>query len=342
MPNYIGLDVSMKETNICVVDERGNILHESRVLSNPDRIAEHLFALEMSIEKISIESGSISRWLVSHLQALGLPVICIDARHVSAILSTTVNKTDRNDAFGLANATRCGMVKEVYLKTEASTDVSVLIGSRSTLVKQRTQMKNTIRGLLKNYGILIRNCGKKSFTTLAKEAVEDLSILSQMGLTALIGSYEYLGQAIDDISKQIGICAAEDKEASLLMSIPGVGPMTALSFKAALGDPKRFEDSRDLGAYFGLTPRQYASGEICRQGKISKCGSREMRSLLYESASVMLTRTKAWSKPKAWALKIQRKKGHKKAAIALARKLCEIMHQMLLTGKDFEYGQKAA
>ena len=142
---------------------------------------------------------------------------------------------------------------------------------------------------------------------------------AQMAIEAVLKGFQVLDEQVLKLEKQIKLEAQNDPDVCLLMTIPGVGPITALSFKATIGDPSRFQDSRFVGAYLGMTPKQYSSGETQRLGRISKRGTGAMRSLLYEAAVVMLTRTKLWSKPKAWALKILRKKGIKKAAVALGR-----------------------
>ena len=121
-----------------------------------------------------------------------------------------------------------------------------------------------------------------------------------------------------------------------LMSIPGVGQLTALAFTAAVDDPGRFRRSRDIGAYLGLVPRRYQSGEVDYTGGISKCGDRPVRTLLYEAANVMLTRYKGPLKLKAWALAIANRSTMRKARIALARRLAIIMHAMLRHGTEFQ------
>jgi len=338
MNHYIGLDVSMKETSICVIDETGKIVYEGIEESDPTKLVTHIKALKLNVEKIAIESGSISHWLVSQMQKQGTPVICVDARHLAAILSLNVNKTDKNDARGIATALRGGLYREVHLKSQVHVDVCSLITARKTLVNQRTKLKNTIRGLLKSYGIRLLTTGTNSFSEKVNESLQGLPFPPATAITAVLKGFQALDEQVLKLEKQIKIEAQNDPDICLLMSIPGVGPITALSFKAAIGDPARFQDSRFVGAYLGMTPHQYSSGETQRLGRISKRGTAAVRSLLYEAAVVMLTRTKVWSKPKAWALKILRKKGMKKAAVALGRKLAVIMHRMLITKQAFKLG----
>lgn len=272
------------------------------------------------------------------MQKLGIPVICVDARHMAAILSLNVNKTDKNDARGIANALRGGLYREVHLKSQMAVDVCSLITARKTLVNQRTKLKNTIRGLLKGYGIRLSTTGTKSFSSKVREMLNALPSAAQMAVEGVLNGFQALEEQAQKLEKEIKHEAQNDSDACLLMTIPGIGPITALSFKAAIGDPKRFQNSRFVGAYLGMTPHQYSSGETQRLGRISKRGTAVVRSLLYEAAVVMLTRTKLWSRPKAWALKILRKKGMKKASVALGRKLAVIMHRMLITKQAFKLG----
>ena len=341
MKHYVGLDVSMKETSICIVDESGKNVYEQSVLSDPISIVECLKNTNLSIEKIGLESGSISYWLTTQLLKYEMPVICIDARHIAAILSMNVNKTDKNDARGIANAMRCGLYREVKLKPQANVDIEVLLAARKGLVKQRTTLKNTIRGLLKTYGIRLGAItGNKKFLNTVRSHIKDSSSIVQVSIETLLGTFEVLEIQIDKLERQLKDIAEADSDITLLKTIPGVGLITAISFKMAIGDPLRFADSRNVGAYFGMTPQQYASGEISKQGRISKCGHTEVRSLLVEAATVLMTRTKLWSKLKAWGLKIMRKKGVKKASVAVGRKLAVIMHRMLITKEPFRLTDK--
>jgi transposase len=338
MKHYIGLDVSMKETSICVVDEIGKIVYEGNEISDPERLARQIQALNLDIEKAAIESGSISHWLVSQMQALGIPVVCVDARHMSTILSVNINKTDRNDARGIANALRGGLYREVHLKSQLATEVCTILTARKALVNQRTKLKNVARGLLKGYGVRLSITGVNNFSEKVLEILAPLPLAAQIAIEAILKGFQALDEQIVKLEKQIRKEAQNDPDVRLLMTIPGVGPITALSFKATIGEPSRFQDSRDIGAYLGMTPLQYSSGETEKFGRISKRGKSATRCLLYEAAIVMLTRTKLWSKPKAWALKILRKKGMKKAAVALGRKLAVIMHRMLITKQAFKLG----
>ena len=340
MKYYAGLDVSMKETFVCIVDNNGKILVEGKTSTEPTAIAQYLNKVGVSLEKVALESGSLSHWLVTELQSQNVPVICIDSRHMSSMLAMNVNKTDTNDARGIANALRGGYVREVNIKSQYHVEVNILLQSRSILVQERTKLKNAIRGLIKTFGLKIATTGMTSFIKGVRKALQEVPSDVKLAIEGLLKAIESISEQIEGYEEQIEQIASEDQAAQLLMTIPGVGMLTALYFVTTLGDYSRFKNSRDVAAYLGLTPRQYSSGDVQRLGRISKCGSREARSMLVEAATVMLTRTKSWCRPKAWAMKLQRKKGFKKAAVALGRKLAVIMHRMLVSRKPFHYGEE--
>lgn len=335
MKHFIGLDVSMKETSICIVDEQGKVVSEFCRPTDPNLIATALKETQLLIEKVGVESGALSHWLTTQLRSLGIPAICVDARQMSALLSMKINKTDKNDARVIANAVRTMMYQEVKLKSQSDIELSTLLVARLTLVNQRTALKNTVRGMLKTYGIQIGTVGKKSFVDAVKKAIQQKTPLVQNSFAAVLLVYGALETQIRQLDLRLELIAKEDEDAQLLMTIPGIGVITALNFKVTIGDAQRFSSSKKVGAYVGMTPKQYSSGEVERRGRISKCGCREMRSLLVEAATVMLTRTKSWSKLKAWGLKLAHKKGMKKAFVAVGRKLAVIMHRMLITRKEF-------
>lgn len=272
MKHYIGLDVSMKETTICVVDEAGSVVYEGSELSDPKKLAQHIQSLKLNIPKIALESGSISHWLVSQMQEFGLPVICVDARHMAAILSLNVNKTDRNDARGIADALRAGLYREVCLKSQTAVDLCTLITARKILVNQRMKLKNTVRGLLKGYGIRLSTTGMKSFSSKVLNSIQELPSAARMAIEGVLRGFLALEEEEEKLERQIKEEALNDASARTF---------------------------------------------------------------------VMLTRTKLWSKPKAWAMKILRKKGMKKAAVALGRKLAVIMHRMLITNETYKLGDQS-
>ena len=341
MKYYAGLDISMKETAVCIMDESGSIVKEGMVPTDPVKISKFLNKSGVLISQVCMESGSLCHWLMGELRKLDVPIICVDSRHIAAVLATTINKTDKNDARGLANALRCKIYREVHQKSINSIEKSTFLASRRTIVKQRVEITNTIRGLLKSYGIRITiSATTNMFLEEVKKLIEGLPALAKTGLEELLKCAESLHNQIKSLNTVVEKFAEEDEQAKLLQTIPGIGPVTAVNYLMEIDNPTRFKKSRSVGAYLGMTPTQYSSGETHKQGRISKCGSKELRHLLMEAGFVVITRSKKWSKLKSWGMKLSRKVGLKKAALAVGRKLAVIMHKMLITGKEFIYGEE--
>lgn len=336
MNYYTGLDVSLKSTFISMVDETGKVVREKAVTTAADTISDYLKEVNTERMLIGIESGQLSIPLCKALRAQGLSVKCVDARHMAAALSARINKNDRNDARGIAQMMRVGLYKEVQVKTDAACQLKILLGSRNQLVSTRQQLKGTLRGLLKLWNIKISQKSKR-FIAEVREKITPLDAISQPSFESLLESLLSIENSLNELDQLIVKQGKEDKEVRLLMSIPGVGVITALTYKATLDQPERFAKSEAVGAYMGLTPRQYASGEMNRQGSISKMGPEQCRCMLYEAAFSLLIRCKRSFKLRNWGLKLMKKKGLKKAVVAVARKLAVIMHRMLLDKTEFKY-----
>ena len=337
MKYYAGLDVAMKETFMCIVDKEGKRVFESKSATNPQLIYDELSKSGFELEKVGLETGSLSTYLTKALQYLGLRAICIDARKMAAILAVTVNKTDKNDARGIADAMRCNHYKSVHIQDSQNNAIAILLKSRATLVGNRTMLKNTVRGVLKTYGIRLGEVSHEKFAKTVREAFIDIPDEAKLGIESILKSSQPIHEEIKKMDKSLNEICKKDKEAQLLMTAPGVGMIVALTYKADLGDPSRFEKSESVGAYYGMTPRQYSSGETVKFGPVSRCGSKNVRSLLTEAGMVLLTRCKSWSPLRAWGLKLMKKVGLKKAAMAVGRKLSVIMHRMLVTGESFKF-----
>ena len=344
MKYYVGLDVSLQETFICIINQDGEILQESIVASEVDSISNYLTKQNFKYEKIGIESGQLSIHLCKGLVQAGLNAICVDARAMANALNARINKNDKNDAFGIANMMRVNLYKEVSIKSDISCQIKILLGSRRQLVETRTKITGTIRGLLKIKGIKISTRSSSKFATQvsrimsAEKEKNDESFNAVMfSINALLATLNQIETSLADLNQEVIKQCRNDSDCKLLMTIPGVGEITALTYKSSIDDMARFTRSKTVGAYVGLTPRQYASGEINRHGSISKMGPKECRSMLYEAAQSMLSTSKKTSKLKSWGLKLKKKKGNKKAIVAMARKLAVIMHRMLITRKEFCY-----
>lgn len=339
MTYYAGLDVSMKTTSIAIIDETGKVVFETMCETDPEVIAKTLKDSKCIAEKVGIESGCMSFWLAEELNKLNINVICIESKQMATIIALKVNKTDRNDARLIAGAMRCNLYKEVYHKSRESIDAGLQMGTRRMLINVRTKLKNGTRGFLKAYGIRLGAISHQNFPTRVREAITSCDDSTQLAIEGLLKSYEEVCKNIEIAEKELEKLCKKDPLIALFESIPGVGTITALTYKAVIDNPYRFKKPRDIGAYLGLTPNQYSSGETTKQGRISKCGCSELRMLLIECATMILTRTKMWTKLRAWGLRIMKRSGLKKAAAAVARKLAIIMLRMWQKGKAFIWGE---
>ena len=340
MKYYVGLDVSLNTVFVCIVNEKGKVIKEHELPSTPEAIGNFLKSTDLEIEKIGLESGNLTHYLKKGLRKMGYEVVGMESRKMAAILSTIINKTDKNDARGIAEALRVGHYRECVHRSDEAVETRTILHARQTAVEERTHLLSSLKGHLKMYGIKLGKGKSKSFRAKVEDSIASLKPRVQRVIKNLLNILDVLEKEIKELDKEVKELGKEDKDVQLLQTIDGVGPVTALAFKAEIDDPKRFEDSKDVAAYIGLTPSQYSSGEIQRQGSISKKGSKRMRSLLVEAATTLLTRSRIWSKLKAWGMKLMKKKGAKKAIIAVARKLAVTMHRMLLTQKSFERTDK--
>ena len=337
--HYVGLDVSLKQTSICVVSETGSVVREGVVDSDPAAIAAFVKSKASDVVRIGLETGPTSTWLWTELKRLGLPAICIDARHAKAVLKMQINKSDRNDAAGIARIMQTGWFREVRVKDLDSHALKALLASRALLVKIKRDLENQVRGLLKNLGLVI---GRATFNVFAARAEELIADRPQMvaAIRPLLDAREGIEQQIDQLDRKVLKLARNDVQVRRFMTVPGVGPITALCFKATIDDPARFRRSRSVGAYVGLTTRRHASGEVDWTGRISKCGDAMLRMYLFEAAGVLLTRVPKWSALKAWGMRLTKRNGLRKAKVAIARKLAVILHRMWVEGTEFNWSKK--
>ncbi|GGF84207.1 IS110 family transposase [Azorhizobium oxalatiphilum] len=334
--HFIGLDVSARTVNLCAVDQDGLVAHERKLSSDPDEIAQHILSLPFAIARVGLEAGMLSQHIYGRLAESNLPVVCVETRHMKAALSAQLNKTDRHDARGIAQMMRVGLFKPVHVKTPTSQRLRTILTARQLLRSKLQDVENEIRGLIRNFGYHLGKVTARDFEPRVRELIADtdLHIVADALLLARRSLREQFGR-LDDILVKL---ARQDEVTRRFMTVPGVGPLIALTFRATVDVPSRFSRSRTVGAHFGLTPRKQQSGEVDRSGRISRWGDEMMRSLLYEAAQVLLTRVKRWSSLKAWAVRVSRRRGHKKAIIALARRIAVILHRMWIDGTEFDWG----
>ena len=345
MSHYAGLDVSLKEISICVVDGDGAVTHRGTCPADPDSIAKHLTKQEIRPDRIVHESGQLSIWLQRGLENLGLPVTCIDARLAHKALSARLNKSDRADAEGLAQLARTGWFTPVHVRSEDADRLRTLIGARERMIRLRKDLEGHVRGVLKTFGIRMTGVAqgrhRASFRDQLNAAGEGDPVLAMIA-DGFCAAHETLCMAAEALGDELRLIAKESKLACRLMTIPGVGPIVSLSFIALVDDADRFSKASDVGAFLGLTPRRYQSGETDYSGRTSKCGDAAMRGLLFEAASCLIRQVKRFSPLKSWAVRLAGRKGFKKAAVATARKIAVLMLTLWKDGTEFEWTNKEA
>jgi transposase len=336
LKQYVGLDVSLDVTSIAVVDENDKVVWRGSVVSTPDAIAEVVQKYAKRADRVGLEAGQLSAWLYHGLRAKGLPVICIDARHAKAALSLKINKTDANDALGLAQIMRVGWYREVAVKGHACQAVRALLVARTQIVSQITTSKNCVRGILKTFGYVLPKKLRAPYITSVREIVEGNITLEPI-LMPMLKTIAATMEQLQVYDRAVHRIAREDETARLLTTAPGVGAIVGLAYITGVETPARFSRSSSVGAYFGMTPRRYQSGEVDLAGRISKCGDGMVRGLMFEAAKVLLSRSAKPSDLQAWGRALMKRIGRKKATMAVARKLSVILHRMWTTGEPFRW-----
>src|SRR5882724_2327658 len=296
MYHFAGLDVSVKETSICIVDETGRIVLEVKVASEPEALLQVLGTPLYRFKRIGLEAGPLSQWLFSALAEGGLPVICVETRHMRAVLQAQINKTDRNDARGMAQMMRAGLYRPVHVKTLRSQKLRMLLTHRKLLQSKAIAIDNDLRGTLRNFGLKVGVVGTVKFEARIKELVENLPDLAEL-VEPLLIVRRTLREQIGILHRRLLGIVRDDEVCRRLMTVPGVDPVVALTYRATVDVPARFRNSKAVEAVFGLTPSRYQSGEINRTGAYNR--------------------------------------GMKKAIVALARRLAVIMHRIWVDGTEF-------
>lgn len=321
MGYYVGLDVSLKRTHVFVLDTDGVVHLDRSVESQPEAISLCLDAWADEIELLGLETGSTSPWLARSLLQRGFPVVVMDARRVADALKSRPIKTDRHDARALAEMLMAGWFTTVHVKSETSHRQKALLSARDQLVQARRSLCNQVRGLLRPFGIrLACRQGSRQFETQARQSVENDPELFAI-IDALFSSLEGISAQIKVLDKRLHALTQNSSACHYMMSVPGVGPVTALAFASAIEDPNRFRRARDVAAYLGLVPRRYQSGDKDVSLSISKQGDHMARHYLYEAANCLLTTAKTDCALRQWGRGLIERLGAKRARVAVARKI---------------------
>jgi transposase len=332
----IGLDLGDRSSCYCVLDETGRIVMEQRVSTTPKALQAAFRAMPRS--RIALETGTHSPWVSRVLSALGHEVIVAHARNVR-LIGESRRKDDRLDAQTLARLARIDpqlLCPVQHRSAKAQADLTV-IRARAGLVRARTALVNTARGLAKSYGERLRGCNVRNMNP---EKAEELSPELQAALQPLLVTLESLSEQIREYNERIENLAQERyPQVALLKQIKGVGTLIALTFLLTLEDPHRFRKSRDVGCYLGLQPGRRNSGQSEPQMHISKEGDPYLRTLLVQGAQHILGPFGVDCDLRRWGLKLAErggKSGKKRAIIAVARKLAVLLHHLWVSGEVYE------
>jgi transposase len=339
--HYAGIDVSLERSSVCVVDATGKIVREAKVASEPEALVVLLRQLGLPLARVGLEAGPLSQWLHAGLAEAGFEAVLLETRHVKAALSAMVVKTDRKDARGIAQLLRMGWYRPVHRKSLSAQEVRALLVGRKLLQAKLRDVELSIRGILRGFGLKVGEVSRGRFAARVEELAAGHEMLGTV-IGAMLQARDGLRAEFMRLHRRMLAIVRDDAVCRRLMTAPGVGALVAVTFKTAVDDPGRFRTAKAVGAHFGLTPKRYQSGETDVTGGISKVGDAMVRTALYEAANVMLTRTSRVSALKRWAVEVAKRRGAKRAKVALARKLAGVLHRMWANAADFRWGKEEA
>ncbi|MEM9969622.1 MAG: IS110 family transposase [Pseudomonadota bacterium] len=335
---FVGLDLGLTKTALCVLDADGAVVLQAVIPSEPAEVLKKLSTLDTPIELLGMEACPLSEWMHASLVEAGHAVFVLETRHAQRFLSSRPNKTDRNDAHGIATMMRIGHFKPVHVKSASSQMIRALLVGRKQFSQTMLQIENTVRGLIRIKGIRLGKVHRNAFSGRVRELCEGSPDLL-VAVEPLLDARDEMRRQLRRLDNALERASRADPICKRFRTIPGVGPLTALAFKATIHDPARFRQSKLVPAHLGLTPRVYQSGEIDRSGHISKSGDKLIRYLLVEAATSMLLVSKKWCALKAWAVEVSKRSGKAKAIVALARRIAVAMHAIWRSGEDFRFGE---
>jgi len=338
---YAGIDVSLESSSVCIVDATGEIVKEARVESHPDALVKFFKAFGLPLTVIGLEAGPLSQWLYAGLTKAGFVTTLMETRHVNAALSATTVKTDRRDARGISQLLRMGWFRPVHAKSTGSQEVRALLVARKQIQHKLKDIELSLRGILRGFGLKVGKVTEKTFEARIRELVTSHPMLEEIA-EAMLAARAALLEQFKKLHKAVLKIVRHDEVCRRLMTTPSVGAIVAITYKSALDDPGRIKKSRNAGPLFGLTPKRYQSGETDITGGISRVGDEMVRTALYEAANVLLSRVTRFSALKRWGMEVAKRRGLKRAKVAVARKLAVILHRMWIDGSTFRWTKTEA
>jgi len=338
MGEFAGIDLGKEVLSYHVVDAAGVTVRRGRAAATPRAARQALDGLDL--ERVGVEAGPYGAWLVEGLCQAGVPGVLIETRRMKQFGQYSKVKTDARDAERIAQAMRCALYTPVHVKSTPSRQARTLLRARATLSRARLELQNSARGLLKEYGVKLKRQSSRLLEEAVREALLEHDAAVATAVLPLVAGIAELRRQEVALSREVRRLARTDAVCRLLMTVPGVGPMVGLAFRATLDDPQRFADSQLVGAYLGLTPSKYASGETDYDGSITRHGDKLMRASLYEAATVILGRLRRPCALRDWGLALVERRGRRRATVALARKLAVVMHRVWLSGQPFDWQRR--
>jgi transposase len=330
---HIGIDVHRNQSQICILTEQGELI-ERRIQSDRARFREVLGSRPPA--RVLIEASTESEWVARCLEAAGHEVIVADPNFAPMYATRSRRvKTDRRDAQTLAEACRLGAYRPAHRTSDAQRHVRAHLAVREALVRTRSRYISLVRALLRREGIRIRSGTAKTFVQRVNEA--ELPEPLGLEIAPLFTVLEPINEQIQRCDDRLAQIAKEDSDIERLATVPGVGPVTAVAFKATLDDAARFRGAHQVASYLGLVPRERSSGEKQRRGRITKAGNCRVRTLLVEAAWLILRgKNPATAALRGWGERLALRRGKRIAAVALARRLARILFAIWRDRSSFE------
>ena len=339
MEHHVGIDVSLELSSACVLDAAGRVVREAKVASEPEALVGFLRGLGLAIARVDLEAGPLSQWLHDGLREAGHDVVLLETQHVKAALSAMAVKTDRRDARGIAQLLRMGWFRPVHRKSVPSQEIRALLGARKQLQAKVVDLEQTLRGLLRGFGLKVGDASRGKLPARIRELAAGHAMLEKI-VEPLLAAREAMWREFAKLHREVLAIVKEDQVCRRLMTVPGVGAVVSLTYKAAVDDPDRFKRSKSVGAFFGLTPKRYQSGETDVTGGITRVGDASVRTALHDAANALLTRGTRFSALKRWAVDVAKRRGMRRAKVALARKLATVLHRIWADGTEFVWGKE--
>ena len=326
MKLFVGLDVSLEKTAFCVISEHGKIVREAQAAREPVALTRWLRELDGNIAVIGLEAGPLSQWLHRGLTEAGLGVVLMETRQVKGALKAMPIKTDRRDAEGIARLLHLGWFRPVHCKSISAQEVRAVLGARKAVQQGFIALEMSLRGLLRNFGLKVGTISRGRFEQRIRELTTGNQML-EAATEPMLRARLSLRQELAGLERRVRQLAQEDPVCRRMMSMPGVGAVVALTYRSAVDDPSRFTSSKKVGPWVGLTPSRNQSGERDVSGGITKAGDVNLRRALCQAATVMMHRGRStWLR--TWAAQVARRRGSKRAMVALARRIGVILHRI--------------